>query len=301
MIRGAILKMVIRYYSRRTKSYHYKILRKRAELSISRIFKRPAKCIIDPVNAGGVPAEFVSWRGADGNRTILYLHGGGYVLCSPKTHRDLVWRIARVAKARMLSIDYRLAPENPHPSAVDDALAAYQWLLESGTEPSRMAVMGDSAGGGLTLVLLHTLRDRGIPLPACAVCMSPWTDLTCTGASVRENEKLDPLLRKDLLEGYARYYAPEGDLALPSISPLFGDFSNLPPILIQVGTDELLLDDSRRVAVKAAKENVPVELQVWPRMMHVFQALTYFFPEAKKAIAEIGRFIDAHIPDVICN
>jgi len=295
MIRGAIIKMIIRYYSRRTKSYHYKILRKRAELGISRILRQPGKCIVDPVNAGGVPSEFVSWQGANGNRTILYLHGGGYVICSPRTHRDLVWRIARAAKARMLSIDYRLAPENPHPAAVEDALAAYQWLLGSGTDPSRIAVMGDSAGGGLTLVLLQILRDRGIPLPACAVCMSPWTDLTCTGASVQENEKLDPLIRRELLEGYARYYVPEGDLSLPSISPLFGDFSKLPPILIQVGTDEVLLDDSRRIAEKIATSGTSVELQIWPRMMHVFQALTYFFPDAKKAISEIGRFVEKHI------
>lgn len=288
--------MIIRHYSRRTKSHHYKILRNRAELGISRILKQPGKCIIDPVSAGGVPAEFVSWRGADDNRTILYLHGGGYVICSPRTHRDLIWRIARSARARVLSIDYRLAPENPHPAAVDDALAAYQWLLDSGTEPSRIAIMGDSAGGGLTLALLQILRDRRTPLPACAVCLSPWTDLTCSGASVSENEKLDPLLRKDLLEGYARFYSPEGDLAVPSISPLFGDFSNLPPILIQVGTDEVLLDDSRRVAEKASKANATVELQIWPRMMHVFQALTYFFPEAKKALAEIGRFVANHIP-----
>ena len=288
--------MIIRHYSRRTKSYHYKILRKRAELGISRILKPPGKCVINPVNAGGVSSELVSWDGADGNRTILYLHGGGYVICSPRTHRDLVWRIARATKARMLSIDYRLAPENPYPSAVDDALAAYQWLLDSGTEPSRMAVMGDSAGGGLALALLQILRDRRIPLPACAVCMSPWTDLTCTGASVRENDRHDPLIRKELLEGYARFYLPEGDLAIPSISPLFGDFSGLPPMLIQVGTDEVLLDDSRRVAEKAAKSGTAVELQVWPRMMHVFQALTYFFPEAKKAIAEIGRFVEKHMP-----
>lgn len=288
--------MIIRYYSRRTKSSHYKILRKRAEISISSIFKLPGKCVIDCVDAGGVPSEFVCWQGADANRTILYLHGGGYVFCSPRTHRDLVLRIARVTKARMLSIDYRLAPENPHPAAVDDALAAYQWLLDNGTEPSRMAVMGDSAGGGLALALIQILRDRKIPLPACAVCMSPWTDLTGTGASVQEKEKVDPLIHPNLIADFARLYAPENDLALPSVSPLFGDFSGLPPILIQVGTDEVLLDDSRRVAEKAAKAGTQVELQIWPRMMHVFQALTYFFPEAKKAIAEIGRFVETHIP-----
>jgi monoterpene epsilon-lactone hydrolase len=297
MIRGAMLKMIIRFFSRRTKSSHYKIIRKRAEINISWIFKRPDKCIVDPVDAGGVPAEFVCWQGADANRTILYLHGGGYVFCSPRTHRDLVWRIARASKARALSIDYRLAPENPYPAAMDDALAAYQWLLDGGTEPSRMAVMGDSAGGGLTLALLQTLRDRNIPLPTCAVCMSPWTDLTCTGASVQEKEKVDVLIRPNLLADFARFYAQESQLALPSVSPFFGDFSGLPPILIQVGSDEVLLDDSRRAAEKAAKAGTAVELQVWPHMMHVFQALTYFFPEAKKAIADIGRFVEKHIPD----
>jgi len=179
---------------------------------------------------------------------------------------------------------------------VEDALAAYRWLLDGGTDPSRIAVMGDSAGGGLTLALLQELRNRKMPLPACAVCMSPWADLTCSSASFTKNSRKDPMLPSKVVPDFARMYSSDGDPARPSVSPLFGDFSGLPPILIHVGTDEILLDDSRGVAEKALQAGTPAELKIWPRMIHVFQALAFLHPAARQSIREIGEFVERHIP-----
>jgi acetyl esterase/lipase len=271
-------------------------MRKWEEAAAARHIRLPEQCLVDPVAIGDLPAEWIEWRGADAGRVILYLHGGGYVLCSPRTHRDLICRIARACGARALSIEYRRGPEHPHPAALDDAVAAYRWLLKRGTDPKRIAVMGDSAGGGLTLALLQTLRRLKIPLPACAVCMSPWADLTCSGETHRTNMRRDPVLPAPVLPGFARLYLPEGDLANPAVSPLFGDFAKLPPILIHVGTDEILLDDSRRVAEKARQAGTAVELKIWPRMIHVFQAMAFMLPQARQAIREIGAFVERQIP-----
>ncbi len=302
MIRYRITRMIIRRYSRRCDSTKYKGMRKWEERAAAKYIRLPEKCQITQVDIGGLPAEWVHWKGADSGRVILYLHGGGYVLCSPRTHRDLVCRIARASGARALSIEYRRGPEHPHPAAVDDAVAAYLWLLKkSGIDPKRIAVMGDSAGGGLTLVFLQTLRDRKIPLPACAVCMSPWADLTCSGETHKTNRRKDPVLPAPVLPGFARLYAPGGDLSRPSVSPLFGDFASLPPILIHVGTDEILLDDSHRVTEKARQAGTAVELKIWPRMIHVFQAMAFMLPQARQAIREIGAFVERHIPLTNCH
>lgn len=292
-----IIKAIMRYNSRRATSAKYRGIRRWGEQSAERI-KLPEKCILVKHELAGIPADWISYSGVESDRVILYLHGGGYVFCSPRTHSDLILRLARASKARAVAIDYRLAPENPHPAAVEDALAAYKCLLDNGTDPSRIAVMGDSAGGGLALVLLQTLRDRKMPLPACAVCMSPWADLTCSGESFKKNSWKDPVLPSKTTAEFARMYQPEGDLALPSVSPLFGDFSNLPPILIHVGTNEILLDDSRRIAEKAAKTNTIVEIKVWPKMIHIFQMLSVILPEARQSIREIGQFVEKHIPDI---
>lgn len=296
MIRYRIARLFIRRYSRRCDSTKYRGMRKREEAAAAKYIRLPEQCRVTPVSIGGLPAEWLEWEGAGAGRVILYLHGGGYVLCSPRTHRDLVCRIARACGARALSLEYRRGPEHPHPAAVDDAVAAYRWLLKQGTDPKRIAVMGDSAGGGLTLVLLQTLRKRNIPLPACAVCMSPWADLTCSGETHRTNMRKDPLLPAPVLPGFARLYAPQGDLSDPAVSPLFGDFKKLPPILIHVGTDEILLDDARRVAEKARQAGTAAELKIWPRMIHVFQAMAFMLPEARRAIREIGAFVERHIP-----
>ena len=296
MIRNFFIKLIIR--SRRsTIDYTRPIaIRKGTEKLVARYVRLPDKCEITPVEAGGIPAEWVSWRGSDSGRVIFYLHGGGYTICSPRTHRDLMWRLARASGARILVPDYRLAPENPHPAAVDDAVAAYRWLLKSGVKPSRIAVMGDSAGGGLALVLLMQLRDKKIPLPACAVCLSPWSDLTVSGDSTRKNRRRDPLFTREAIAYTALLYAPYRDLDKPSVSPLFGSFKGLPPLLIQVGSGELLLDDARRVAEKAAAHGVKADITIWPGMIHVFQVLAFTLKEARSAIRDIGQFVEKHIP-----
>lgn len=286
---------MVRFFTRKATAEKYRAIRRVTEKAVARYMRLPDRCVREDVMAGGIPAEWVSCRGHDSGRVILYLHGGGYVICSPATHRGMTYGIARKCGARALVIDYRLAPEHPHPAAVEDALAAYRWLLETGTDPSRLAVMGDSAGGGLTLVLLQQLRDRKLPLPACAVLLSPWTDLTCSGESMRRNKRKDPLIRPHFIKGFARLYAREEEYTLPSASPLFGDMSGLPPMFIQAGSIETLLDDSRRVADKALKCGTNVELEVWPGMIHVFQSLAPFLPEARQAISRIGAFVASHI------
>jgi epsilon-lactone hydrolase len=295
-INYTILKILMRLYGRRMDARRYLRVRKDFERLIVKHVRLPEDCITTPVDVSGTPAEWVETRGTNAARTIMYLHGGGYVFGSPMTHRGMIWRISRVSGARALSLDYRLAPEHPHPAALDDAVSAYRWLLDIGTGPGRIAVIGDSAGGGLTLALLQTLRDRGIPLPACAVCLSPWADLSCSGETHRTNKRKDPVLPAQAMPGFARLYCPDDDPANPAVSPLFGDFANLPPLLIHAGTEEILLDDARRVAEKASKTGTTVELKIWPGMIHVFQSLALMLPEARQAHREIGDFIQRHIP-----
>ena len=296
MIRNAMIRLMIRFFTRNASADNYHALRRTTETLAAHYIRMPDRCVRETAVAGGVPAEWVSCRDRDAGRIILYLHGGGYVFCSPVTHRGLAYRIARACGARALVLDYRLAPEHPHPAAVEDAIAAYRWLLEGGADPARLAVAGDSAGGGLALVLLQRLRDLRMPLPACASLLSPWTDLTCSGESMRINRGKDPIIRPRVIAGFARLYAPEDEFTRPTVSPLFGDLSALPPLLIQAGSIETLLDDSRRVADKAAKSGTPVELEVWPGMIHVFQALSPLVPEARRAISGIGSFVSRHIP-----
>jgi acetyl esterase/lipase len=247
----------------------------------------------EAVQAGGVPAEWVRVPESRSPATILYLHGGGYVIGSLDTHRELVSRIVREAQASGLSVDYRLAPENPFPAAVEDATAAYRWLLAQGVEPSRIVVAGDSAGGGLTLATLLALRDAGDPLPAAGVCLSPWTDLEGTGPSARPGAVDDPLLELEGLQQMGRTYA-EGRLRDPLAAPLYADYAGLPPLLIQVGTREILLDDSTRVAEKARAAGVDVTLDPWEGLIHVWQLFGPNVPEARSAVSRIGEFVRKH-------
>jgi acetyl esterase/lipase len=223
----------------------------------------------------------------------LYLHGGGYVIGSLNTHRELASRIARSTQSRALVIDYRLAPEHPFPAAVDDATAAYRWLVGTGVSPSRIAVAGDSAGGGLTLATLLALRDARQPLPAAGVCMSPWTDLEGTGASAQPGGADDPLLQVAGLREMGRHYAVANPRH-PLAAPLYASFRGLPPLLIQVGTREILLDDSTRVAVKAKAEGVDVTLETWDGLIHVWQLFGPDVPESEQAVARIGEFARKH-------
>jgi monoterpene epsilon-lactone hydrolase len=254
-------------------------------------FGPPSDVAIQPVNAGGVPAEWVIPPGATAGRTLLYLHGGGYVVGAPKDYRAMVSHIAREAQAQALTIDYRLAPENPHPAAVEDAVAAYRWLLGNGVEPGRIVLGGDSAGGGLTVATLVSLRDRGDRLPAAGVCICPWVDLEITGKSMDTNADADPLVKRDVVTNMAAAYLQGQDPRTPLASPLHADLKGLPPLLIQVGTAETLLDDASRLAERARSAGVDVTYDAWPDMIHVWQGFGSFLPEGRQAIERIGEFI----------
>jgi acetyl esterase/lipase len=262
---------------------------------MEKVAERVAKDVTcEPVTAGGVPAEWIVAPGADPDRVILYLHGGGYVMGSINTHRAMVARISRAAKAKALALDYRLAPENPFPAAVEDATAAYTWLLAQGYKPNKIVVAGDSAGGGLTLATLLALRDAKTPLPAAAVPISAWSDMEGTGASMKTRASRDPMVANGSLFDMAKAYVGDGDRKHPHASPLHGDYSGLPPILLQVGDAEILLDDSTRVAEKAKAAGVKVDLEVWPDMVHVWHVYAKILPEGQQAIDRIGQYVIEH-------
>lgn len=248
---------------------------------------------LEPADAGGVPAEWSVAPGASRTRAILYLHGGGYVIGSIATHRGLVSRLSAASGAAGFAIDYRLAPEHPFPAAVDDAVAAYRWLLGQGTEPGRIAIAGDSAGGGLTIATLLALRDAGAPLPACAVTFSPWTDLALEGRSMDERDARDPMVHRPGLQQMAGWYLAGQDARQPLASPIHGDLRGLPPLLIQVGTEETLYDDAVRLAVRAVEAGVPTAFEPYPEMFHVFQIFG-MLPEAHAAVKAAGAFIARH-------
>ena len=250
---------------------------------------------LSQISANNVPAEWNIPKNVVGKRVMMYLHGGAYVAGSFKSTREFVFRLARAVRARALTVDYRLAPEHPFPAALEDAVAAYQYLLDTGNNPADIAVMGDSAGGGLTIAFMQELHERKMPLPACAVCFSPWADLTCSGATVQSNSEIDPMLTAQMLKDSASYYANGMDLKTPALSPLFDSFKGLPPMLVQVGTDEILLDDSRRVVEAAKKDGVEIELQVLPKMFHGCQGYAPLISGGRKAIKKIGPFIDKHM------
>jgi epsilon-lactone hydrolase len=262
--------------------------------AMASLFPVPEGVRSEKLDAGGVPAEWIEMPGAQPGRSLLYLHGGGYVLGSIDTHRSLIARIAAATKARCLAIDYRLAPEHPFPAAVEDATKAYRWLLAQGQEPSRLAIAGDSAGGGLTLATLLALRDAGTPLPAAGVCLSPWTDLEGTGASATDPTIGDPMITADGLRATGRDYIGKGNPRNALASPLHADYRGLPPLLIQVGTREILLDDSTRVAAKAKAAGVDVTLERGEGLIHVWHFFGADVPESIAAIARIGEFVSKH-------
>jgi acetyl esterase/lipase len=243
------------------------------------------------VNAGGVPADLVSTPASEAHRHVLFLHGGAFVIGSPRLYRHVTWRIASAARARVLAVDYRLAPENPFPAALEDAVTTYHWLLTEGADPRRIAIMGDSAGGGLVFSLMLRLRDQGSPLPAAAVALSPWTDLALTGPSLKLNAAADPMLSPDGPPLFVGDYLAGADPRAPYVSPLYGDPAGLPPTIIQVGSDEVLRDDAVRMADRMRAAGCMVELEIWPRMPHVWHAFVPLIPEARRAIERIGAFV----------
>lgn len=224
-------------------------------------------------------------------RLIFYLHGGGYYFCSPATHRAITFGLASRAAATVFALDYRLAPEHPFPAALDDSVAAYRALLAAGTDPGSIVIAGDSAGGGLALATLVALRDAGERLPAGAVLFSPWADLSASGDSIVSNHGQDPMFAGPSIAKAAKLYLGDTPPTHPLASPVYADLRGLPPLFVQVGSTEVLLDDSVRIAGNARAAGVPTHLRVWPRMPHVWQIFAPFLPEARRALSEAADFV----------
>ncbi|MDR3510721.1 MAG: alpha/beta hydrolase [Caulobacteraceae bacterium] len=254
-------------------------------------FPTPETVTLTPESVGDIPAEWGASPDADQNRVILYLHGGGYVIGSILSHRHLAAELGRAAGCRTLALDYRLAPEAPFPAAVDDALAAYRFLLDQGFAPSSIAVAGDSAGGGLTVATLIAAREAGLPQPACGFCISPWTDLEAVGGSMSAKAGEDPMVQREGLLKMASDYLGGGDPRHPLAAPLHADLTGLAPLLIQVGSAETLLDDSVRLAALAGAQEVPVRLEIWPEMIHVWHFFHPMLADARRALASAGEYI----------
>lgn len=248
---------------------------------------------IAPADAGGVPGEWlIAGRQVVAGRVFLYFHGGGYFFGSPRSHRAVTWRLSRTSRSKVLALDYRQPPDWHYPAPLEDALRAYRALLERGYKPENIILGGDSAGGNLTLVTLLRMRELGLPMPAAGVLISPWGDLTCSGESIRTNEASEPMIPVNALRFISASYSGRENPADPLISPVFADLAGLPPLLIQVGSTEVLRSDAERLAQKAREAGVSCRLQVWENMMHVFQALAGWVPEASLAMREIGAFVE---------
>jgi monoterpene epsilon-lactone hydrolase len=250
---------------------------------------------LETVDANGVPAEWSLAPGSDRTRVLLFLHGGGYCSGSIASHRGMVTEVGRAASMRTLALGFRLAPEHPFPAALEDALTAYDFLLDQGIVPDKIAIGGDSAGGGLTLATLTSLRDAGKPMPGCAWLVSPWVDLQMTGVSITEKADVDPLIQKPYLEELASAYLAGADPAGPLVSPLHADLAGLPPLLVQVGSAETLLDDALRIARRAGAADVRVSLEVWPHMIHAWHLWAAQLEDGRRAIASAGAFMRAKL------
>ena len=283
----------------------FKILEKRHEMEIKKrvaesreslerlasLVQLPDDVTLEHFNINEMKAVWIDAPQVNPENVILYLHGGGYMEGSLTSHQDLAMRIGRASKARILLIDYRLAPEAPFPAAVNDAVSAYKWLInDQEIPPSKIIIGGDSAGGGLTVATLLQLKQMNEKLPAASICLSPWTDLAMEGDSVKNNANSAKFLKSYDLYFMASLYIQDHNPKNPFISPLYGDLSGLPPLLIHVGAAELILDDSLRLAERVKKAGVDVQLTVWDEMPHVFQAFADWAPEGKEAIEKIGQF-----------
>jgi len=289
------LQMIVDTLRSRPDSTKHSIEEQRAEFdTLTSQFPLAEDVRCEPADAGGVPAEWITTPEAVEERVIYYLHGGGYMMGSINTHHEMISRLSRATGARALAIDYRLAPENPFPAAVEDSTAAYRWLLSTGVDPARLVIAGDSAGGGLTVATLVALRDAGDPLPAAAVCLSPWVDLECLGESMTTKAEVDPMVPRESGLQWAKAYVGDAHPRTPLAAPLYADLTGLPPLLIQVGTAEMLLDDATRLAERAKSVGVDVALEVWDDMIHVWQFFASMLPEGQQAIDRIGEFIRKH-------
>jgi acetyl esterase/lipase len=255
----------------------------------------PADVTVTAAALGGIPTAEITVDGIEPRHVVLYFHGGVYVIGDAFLAADLASQVGRRTGAKVISVDYRLAPEHPYPAAVDDALAAYEALLHNGTAPSDIVFAGESAGGGLAVVTMVNARDHGLPLPAAAFVMSPYADLTLAGATMETRREVDPLLSFETLQARVADYTAGQDAALGLISPVFADLSGLPPLIIQAGTHEVLLDDALRLARQAATADVEVILDITPGVPHVFQAYHAILDEAAAALDRAGEFLSAQL------
>jgi len=252
--------------------------------------------VLESADLDGVPGEFSIVPGSDRSRILLFFHGGGYCSGSIVSHRRMVTEAGRAGGLRTLAVGFRLAPEHPFPAAYDDALTAWRWLRKQGIAANQIVVGGDSAGGGLTLALAMRLRDAGEHLPACLWLASPWTDLTMSGATLETKDAVDPLIHRGYLSELADAYVPAGlSRTDPSISPLFADLRGLPPMLIQVGSAETLLDDSVRLAGVAGTADVAVALEIWPDMIHAWPLWNAKLEAGRRALMRVGEFVRQHL------
>lgn len=249
---------------------------------------------VERTQIAGVRGEWISTPNARSDQVLFYLHGGAYCLGSCDSHRGLASRLARACESRALVIEYRLAPEHPFPAALEDSTAVYRELVRSGVRPENMVIGGDSAGGGLTMATLLTLRDAGDPLPAAAVLLSPWTDMEGTGESMKTRADVEPWLDPDKNHQVAKLYLRDLDPRHPLVSPIYADLHGLPPMLVHVGDDECLLDDSVRLVERVRNAGVETKFKIWDEMWHVFHGFP--IPEAQQAIEEIGAFVRTRLP-----
>ncbi|HWA29794.1 MAG TPA: alpha/beta hydrolase [Rhizomicrobium sp.] len=262
---------------------------------LSEFFAVPDGTEVEQSWVGDVSGTWVRAKHAHPEKVLLYLHGGGYVVGSSTSHRHIIAALSEASGMSVFAPDYRLAPEHPFPAAVEDGVAVYKGLLDPGIDPSRIAIAGDSAGGGLTFATLLAARDRGLPMPACAVGISPWTDLSQGGEAYRTRLKRDPMITKDGLDTMSAAYLAGKNPKTPLASPAFADFKGLPPILIQVGTEEALYSDAEAVKAHAEEAGVEVSFESWAGMMHVWHAFYPMLSEGRDAIARIGSYLKAHV------
>jgi acetyl esterase/lipase len=276
-------------------SFDGDLMTMRKMMSRAPAYPEPDDITWEPVDAKGVPAEWVVPDDCEAGRAVVYFHGGGFATGGAESARALSSHLARAMRARLLAVDYRLAPEDPYPAALDDAVAAYHFALAAGYAPQDVALCGDSSGGGLVLSTLVALRDLGDPTPATAICMSPWTDLTLSGTSLQDNADADPMVSASTLALMADAYLADGDRRTPTASPLFADLAGLPPLLLQVGTSEMLRDDTMRFAARAQEAGVDVTVETWDDVFHVWHAYADLLPEARDAIARIGNYAERQL------
>jgi monoterpene epsilon-lactone hydrolase len=292
----SIVKYAIRKFQKNAQWQDIVRVRKGFDKIAKKYDRKSSQCRYEPFMIDDVKAEWIApVKAVDSNRVLLYFHGGGYAAGSIDTHRSLISQIVKDSGFKALLIDYRLAPENKFPASIDDAVKAYEWLLKSNYLPERIAFGGDSAGGGLTVATLLYLRDNGMALPKCAICLSPWLDLTMSGESQTTKAQEEPMLVKEALPLWASNYLGDVDPSTPYASPIFADLKGLPPVYVQVGTAELLLDDSLRFAQKAKADGAPVTMDVYEGYFHVFQSFFMVLRTARKANKKLAEFIVAQI------